>query len=118
MCVSAGTDTSSTPRESLRGRPSRENRFASVTVGVQAEHAVVSTGPYRVVRHPMYLGALLQAFAVPIALGSYWAEAFAVAGCAAVTVRLLAEERLLFERLPGYAEYARRTRHRLVPGVS
>jgi protein-S-isoprenylcysteine O-methyltransferase Ste14 len=95
----------------------RENRFASVTVGVEPEQAVVSTGPYRVVRHPMYLGALLQGFAVPIALGSYWAEAFPVAGCAAVTVRLLAEERLLFERLPGYAEYARRTRHRLIPGV-
>jgi protein-S-isoprenylcysteine O-methyltransferase Ste14 len=95
----------------------RENRFASVTVGVERGQAVVSTGPYRVVRHPMYLGALLQGFGVPISLGSYWAEAFPVAACAAVTLRLLAEERLLFERLPGYAEYARRTRHRLVPGV-
>jgi protein-S-isoprenylcysteine O-methyltransferase Ste14 len=95
----------------------RENRFASVTVGVEPGQAVVSTGPYRVVRHPMYLGALLQGFAIPIALGSYWAEAFPVAACAAVTVRLLAEERLLVDRLPGYAEYARRTRYRLAPGV-
>jgi protein-S-isoprenylcysteine O-methyltransferase Ste14 len=95
----------------------RENRFASVTVGVEAEHAVVSTGPYRLVRHPMYLGALLQTIAIPLSLGSYWAEVFSVAACVVVTVRLLAEDRLLFERLPGYAEYARRTRHRLVPGV-
>jgi protein-S-isoprenylcysteine O-methyltransferase Ste14 len=95
----------------------RENRFASVTVGVEPEQAVVSSGPYRVVRHPMYLGALLQGFAIPIALGSYWAEALPVAACAAIALRLLAEERLLFERLPGYAEYARRTRRRLVPGM-
>jgi protein-S-isoprenylcysteine O-methyltransferase Ste14 len=95
----------------------RENRHASVVIEVAAEQRVVVTGPYRWVRHPMYLGALLQAVATPLALGSYWAEIFVAAACAVVVLRLLAEERFLCAQLAGYAEYARKTPHRLVPGL-
>jgi protein-S-isoprenylcysteine O-methyltransferase Ste14 len=95
----------------------RENRFASVTIEVAAEQRVIATGPYRWVRHPMYLGALLQGLALPLALGSYWAEVVTVLACAVVVGRLLGEERLLLVRLPGYSDYVQRTRCRLIPGV-
>jgi protein-S-isoprenylcysteine O-methyltransferase Ste14 len=65
----------------------------------------------------MYTGAVLGALATPVALGSYWAEAFFVPIVALVAMRLLREERFLRERLPGYTEYAGRTRFRLVPGA-
>jgi hypothetical protein len=107
-------------RRSFGINGTHEGRFDTLAVRSNATTlalVAVIAAPYRVVRHAMYLGALLQGFAILIALGSYWAEAFPVAACAAVTLRLLAAERLLFERLRGYAEYARRTRHRLVPGV-
>jgi protein-S-isoprenylcysteine O-methyltransferase Ste14 len=95
----------------------RENRHAAIVVHVADGQAVVSTGPYRWVRHPMYLGFLLQGLALPLALGSYWAEAFSLAACLVVVTRLLDEERLLRADLSGYVAYAARTRHRLVPGV-
>jgi protein-S-isoprenylcysteine O-methyltransferase Ste14 len=95
----------------------RENRHAALLVEVTADQGVVSTGPYRWVRHPMYLGAVLQGFAVPLALGSWWAEILSAGACVAVVARLLDEERLLRVELAGYAAYAARTRHRLVPGV-
>jgi protein-S-isoprenylcysteine O-methyltransferase Ste14 len=95
----------------------RENRFASLTIEVAAEQRVVATGPYRWVRHPMYLGALLQGFALPLALGSYWAEVIPALACAVLVGRLLGEERLLLVRLPGYSAYVQRTRCRLIPGV-
>jgi protein-S-isoprenylcysteine O-methyltransferase Ste14 len=95
----------------------RENRYASFVVEVGKEQHVVVTGPYRWVRHPMYLGALLQGAATPLALGSYFAEIFVAVACAVVVARLLAEERLLRVQLEGYAEYTRSTPHRLVPGV-
>ena len=95
----------------------RENRFAAVVVEVQAEQRVVETGPYGWVRHPMYSGALCQAVFAPLALGSYWAEVVVAPAIAAVVVRLLAEERLLGQELPGYAAYMKKTRFRLVPGM-
>jgi protein-S-isoprenylcysteine O-methyltransferase Ste14 len=95
----------------------RENGHASFIVDVTDDQSVVSTGPYRLVRHPMYLGVLFQGVAAPLALGSYWAEVFAALACVVVVVRLLDEERMLEARLAGYTAYASRTRHRLVPGV-
>ncbi len=95
----------------------RENSHTSATIEVTAGQRVVRTGPYRLVRHPMYSGALLLLAATPPALGSLAALPF-VAGLAAVlVVRIAAEERLLVAELPGYAEYRREVRHRLVPGV-
>jgi len=95
----------------------RENRHASIVVDVVVGPGVISTGPYRWVCHPMYLGFLLQVLAVPLALGSYWAELFSATACLVVVARLLDEERLLRAELSGYLAYAARTRNRLVPGI-
>ena len=95
----------------------RENTFASSVIEVDARQTVVATGPYRVVRHPMYTGAVLGALATPIALGSTWAELFFVPVVAIIVLRLRGEERFLRERLRGYVEYTGKTRYRLVPGA-
>ena len=95
----------------------RENSYTSSIIEVEAGQTVVATGPYRVVRHPMYAGTLLMGLATPLLLGSYWAELLLVPGCALLIVRLLAEERLLAERLPGYLAYMNTARSRLIPGV-
>jgi len=93
----------------------RANSFTSATIEVGAEQKVVSTGPYAIVRHPMYAGALVMLLGVPLALGSWWGLlAFGPMLCA-ITWRLSDEERLLLRELPGYAEYRAKVRHRLVP---
>lgn len=95
------------------------NSFFSMIYRIQAErdHAVASGGPYRYIRHPGYLGSALFDLATPIALGSWWAF---IPGCLAalfMIIRTAYEDRTLQDELPGYAEYARRTRFRLLPGV-
>jgi len=95
----------------------RENTFASSVVEVDAGQTVVATGPYRLVRHPMYTGAVLGALATPVALGSTWAEVFFVPIVGILVMRILAEERFLREHLGGYTEYTGKTRYRLVPGA-
>jgi len=97
----------------------RENSFAAPVVKLQAERAqhVVSTGPYAYVRHPMY-GGMIPFFAgVPLLLGSWWGLVLAPLVMVLFAVRIRIEERTLNEGLPGYADYARRVRYRLVPGV-
>ena len=94
-----------------------ENRFASSVVELATEQRVVAGGPYRFVRHPMYLAALLQGAASSIALGSWWAELPVAGACIVVVARLLGEERLLRANLAGYEDYVARTPHRLVPLV-
>lgn len=94
----------------------RENTFASSVIEVDPEQTVIATGPYRLVRHPMYTGAVLGALATPVALGSYWAELFFPPVVGIVVLRLLREERFLRERLPGYVAYTGETRYRLIPG--
>jgi protein-S-isoprenylcysteine O-methyltransferase Ste14 len=94
----------------------RENTFASSVIEIGAGQRVVATGPYGMVRHPMYTGAVLGAVGTPLALGSYWALLFAPPVVALVVMRLLREERFLRDRLPGYVEYTGKTRYRLVPG--
>jgi protein-S-isoprenylcysteine O-methyltransferase Ste14 len=94
-----------------------ENSYTSSIIEVDAGQTVVATGPYRVVRHPMYAGTLLMGLATPLVLGSYWAELLLLPGCVLLSVRLLAEERFLSERLQGYREYLSTTRSRLIPGV-
>jgi protein-S-isoprenylcysteine O-methyltransferase Ste14 len=95
----------------------RANTFTSAVVEVRRDQQVVSTGPYAVVRHPMYTGALVMMIGVPIALGSWWGLVPVAAMVAVIVARLLDEERLLATQLPGYAEYRRRVMHRLVPRV-
>jgi len=77
----------------------------------------VSTGPYAVVRHPMYTGMLVMMIGAPIALGSWWGLVPVAAMAAVILARLLDEENLLANQLPGYAEYRLRVKHRLVPRV-
>ncbi len=93
----------------------KANTFASAVVEIAAKQKVISTGPYAVVRHPMYSGALLVDFFIPIALGSWWGLPFALAMLAVVILRLLDEEKLLRQGLPGYEEYCRKVQYRLIP---
>jgi protein-S-isoprenylcysteine O-methyltransferase Ste14 len=95
------------------------NRFFSSIPRIQSErgHAVITAGPYRVVRHPGYTAALLAALTSGIALGS-WASTF-IAPIAFVLLvrRTMLEDRMLQSELPGYADYAARVHHRLLPGI-
>jgi protein-S-isoprenylcysteine O-methyltransferase Ste14 len=101
----------------LISRVYRSNPFGSATIEVAENQIVVSRGPYAIVRHPMYASALLYLVGTPLALGSYWGLIPIAAILPLVVWRLLDEERLLARRLPGYGEYQRRVRHRLVPFV-
>ncbi len=93
------------------------NRFASRVVEVMQEQKVISSGPYTLVRHPMYLAILVFIFGTALALGSYWALIPAALMAPVLAVRLIAEEKTLRRSLPGYEEYTRRVRWRLIPGV-
>jgi protein-S-isoprenylcysteine O-methyltransferase Ste14 len=95
----------------------RENRYASRTVEVETGQSVISSGPYRYVRHPMYLAAIVMYLASPLALGSYWAVLPALLLPIVLVARVLDEERLLSDELPGYRQYQSTTRYRLVPGI-
>ncbi len=95
----------------------RENSFTSAVIEVADQQRVVSSGPYGVVRHPMYSGALLMVLFSPLALGSWAALPMVLPLVLVIVLRLLAEERFLAARLAGYDEYRRRVRHRLVPGI-
>jgi protein-S-isoprenylcysteine O-methyltransferase Ste14 len=95
----------------------QENSFASSTVVVHADQRVISSGPYRLVRHPMYSGGALMLLATPLALGSGWDMTVAILLCAVIVIRLLHEERFLSRNLPGYAEYCAKVRCRLIPFV-
>jgi protein-S-isoprenylcysteine O-methyltransferase Ste14 len=97
----------------------RTNTFASGVGRIQEDrnHRVVAKGPYRIVRHPMYAGVILGVLGLPLALGSWWALIPAGLLSGLFVVRTALEDRMLLQQLPGYAEYAQRTRHRLLPGI-
>ena len=95
----------------------RANSYSSAVIEVAAGQSVVTTGPYAVLRHPMYAGALLLVFCTPLALGSWWGLVPALLMLVMIVLRLLDEETALLLELPGYADYCRRVRDRLVPGV-
>ncbi len=95
----------------------KENTFASAIIEVSAEQKVISTGPYGWVRHPMYVGALVMLFGVPLALGSWWGLLTIIPITLAIVWRLLDEEQFMVKNLPGYAEYRNKVRYRLVPFV-
>jgi protein-S-isoprenylcysteine O-methyltransferase Ste14 len=92
--------------------------FATV-VRVQADrgHTVCDTGPYRYVRHPGYSGGLLHALGVPLILGSLWGLVPGGSAALFMILRTALEDRTLQQELPGYADYARQTSYRLVPGI-
>lgn len=93
----------------------KENSFASRTIQVEEGQRVISTGPYRLVRHPMYFGAVLMLLFTPFALGSWWALPGIYAVIPLIVLRLLNEEKMLVRGLPGYSDYCLRTRSRLIP---
>jgi len=95
----------------------RENRYASRVVEVEKGQPVIQSGPYRVIRHPMYLGTVLMYLATPVALGSWWALLPALLIVPILVLRVRNEEKVLAEQLPGYREYMQKTRYRLIPGV-
>jgi protein-S-isoprenylcysteine O-methyltransferase Ste14 len=95
----------------------RANTFASATIEVTADQKVISTGPYAIVRHPMYASASLYLVGTPLALGSYWGVLVLGAMMPFLIWRLFDEERFLAKTLPGYTEYQKTVRHRLVPFV-
>jgi protein-S-isoprenylcysteine O-methyltransferase Ste14 len=95
----------------------KENPFTSATVEIAPDQKVISTGPYAIVRHPMYAGGLLVFLGTPLALGSYWGLLASGAALPALIGRLLDEEKFLKESLPGYADYCREIRWRLIPGI-
>jgi protein-S-isoprenylcysteine O-methyltransferase Ste14 len=97
----------------------RENSFAAPVIKLQTErgHRVVSSGPYAWVRHPMYSGTVLFFVGVPLLLGSWWGVAMSPLFIVLFAIRAGIEERALIAGLPGYADYTRRVRYRLVPGL-
>jgi len=95
----------------------RTNRYASRTIEIQAGQIVISSGPYAVVRHPMYAAQLVFFPALLVALGSWWVAAGSALIVVPLVLRILNEEDVLRRELPGYAHYCARVRYRLLPGV-
>jgi protein-S-isoprenylcysteine O-methyltransferase Ste14 len=97
----------------------RANAFAVTVVRLQSErrHAVVDTGVYSVVRHPMYAGSPLVLLGMSLWLGSYAAAVYATLPLVLLMVRIGLEERFLRRQLPGYPEYVKRVPYRLLPGI-
>jgi protein-S-isoprenylcysteine O-methyltransferase Ste14 len=93
------------------------NRFAGRTIRVEEGQKVISTGPYSIVRHPMYSGSVVLWMFTPLALGSYISVPIFALLIPFYVIRLLNEEKVLREELPGYPEYCLHTRFRLIPFV-
>ena len=93
------------------------NQFASRIVEVEKGQKVIQSGPYRFIRHPMYLGTIIMYAVSPLALGSYWAMIPGLLIIPVIIARILNEEKVLTQELEGYAEYKLKTRYRLIPGV-
>ena len=95
----------------------KENSYASRIVEVEQSQRVISTGPYGLVRHPMYVAVLLIYTISPLALASFWGLAISLWFVPVMVARIRNEESVLAKDLPGYIEYMRRTPYRLIPGV-
>jgi protein-S-isoprenylcysteine O-methyltransferase Ste14 len=93
----------------------KENTFASGTIEVVAEQRVISTGPYALVRHPMYIGALVMLVGVPLALVSWWGLLAIIPMTIVLIFRLLDEEKFLAKNLAGYSDYQSKVRYHLFP---
>jgi len=95
----------------------KTNTYTSRIVEVEAGQKVISSGPYAIVRHPMYVGAFLTYAFSPLALGSYWAVLPGLMILPVLIFRILDEEKLLLRDLPGYREYTQKVTYRLLPGI-
>jgi protein-S-isoprenylcysteine O-methyltransferase Ste14 len=94
-----------------------QNNYAAATITVESGQQVVSTGLYGIVRHPMYVGALIMTLGSPLALGSYWGLLAVAAAVLVFVARILDEETAMRQDLVGYPEYMEKVHYRLVPGV-
>ena len=102
---------------SLFLRVLRENSYASRIIEVEQKQKVVTTGPYAVVRHPLYSAVLIMYAICPLALGSLWAMISVPFLAALLVARIRNEEKVLATKLQGYPDYMRRVRYRIIPGV-
>lgn len=95
----------------------RENSYTSAIIQVEEDQTVISTGPYGIVRHPMYAGAMPLIICIPLALGSYWGLLMAIGLISVILARLLDEEKYLKSHLKDYKEYCAKVRYRLIPFI-
>jgi protein-S-isoprenylcysteine O-methyltransferase Ste14 len=95
----------------------RENSYGASNIRVEEGQQVISTGPYAIVRHPMYVGVLIMVVGTPLALGSWWGLLVVAVTVPVLIWRILDEEELLRRELPGYTDYTQHVRYRLVPHV-
>jgi protein-S-isoprenylcysteine O-methyltransferase Ste14 len=95
----------------------KENSYTRGTIEVSEKQQVITSGPYRFVRHPMYAGALFMLCVTPVALGSWVALPFSLLMILVIAIRLLDEEKFLRQNLTGYAEYCQKVRYHLIPYV-
>lgn len=93
----------------------KENTFAAATIEIATDQKVITTGPYSMVRHPMYSGALIMLFGTPLALGSWWGLLVLIPFTLIIILRLLDEEKFLSQKLTGYNEYCQKVCYRLIP---
>lgn len=95
----------------------RENSYASRIIEVEKDQKVISSGPYAMVRHPMYVGVAMMFLFTPLALGSYWALIPSILMIFVLVPRIFNEEKVLERDLVGYREYMQKVRYRLIPGI-
>jgi protein-S-isoprenylcysteine O-methyltransferase Ste14 len=95
----------------------KENSFASATIQISVDHAIISTGPYEWVRHPMYSGAMMMFIGIPLSLDSFWGLSGSISLILIIILRLLGEEKFLLGHLPGYGLYRSKVKYRLIPYV-
>ena len=95
----------------------KENTFTAAIIEVSADQKVISTGPYALIRHPMYAGGLIMLLGTPLALGSWWGLLMFIPITLIIIWRLLDEEEFLSKYLAGYSDYKNKVRYRLVPFV-
>ena len=101
----------------LYGEVLRENAYLSRTIKVEQGQTVISTGLYGMVRHPMYLATILLFLMMPLVLGSWYAAIIFLCYPVLIIIRLAGEEKLLIRELPGYEEYRKKVKYRLIPFV-
>jgi protein-S-isoprenylcysteine O-methyltransferase Ste14 len=95
----------------------KENSYASRVIEVEKDQKVISSGPYAIVRHPMYVCMLIIYTAMPLALGSYWALLTVIPIPFLLAIRIWGEEKVLKKDLKGYTEYTKKVKFRLIPYI-